>query len=146
VIVVEPILQALSAEIPCPGASGRFTHVAFLPITFKMYQTFMSILPVPDAVVCIGCDSHYGPNRHLLETSFKRPYTLFIEYPSEYRPNRPFSNMVGSGPAEKLLLVHNFSPTVDIEKYLYPKNFERDKLNQRTMKVIDYQGVIENYK
>lgn len=138
---MEPILQAVSAEIACAGTSGRFTHVAFLPITFKMYQTFMSILPVPDNIVCIGCDSVYGPNRRLLETSFKRPFTLLIEYPSEYYHNGAFRKMVGSGPAEKLLLNHNFSPIVDVDKYQYPPNFEKDKLSRRTMKVIEY-GVI----
>jgi hypothetical protein len=64
-----------------------------------------------------------------------------MEYPSEYFHNGAFRKMLGVGPAEKLLLLHNFSPLVDTNMYQYPPNFEKDKLNQRTMKVIEY-GVI----
>jgi hypothetical protein len=83
------------------GGTG-FTHILFLPITFKQYTALpANQVPAPSAVVCIGCDSHYGPNRRLLETSFPKPYTLYLEYPSGGFPSisiwskysffRPFS-------------------------------------------------------
>jgi hypothetical protein len=81
VIIVEPILDALSVMIPCIDVhADKKTHVLFLPITFKHYMTISKSLPVTETVVCIGCDSHYGPNRKMLETAFHRPYSLFIEY------------------------------------------------------------------
>jgi hypothetical protein len=96
VVIVEPILDALSAIVPC-GTAGGSTHLIFLPITFKFYLKVKSVLPVSDSVVCIGCDSHYGPNRMLLETSFKKPYKLYLEYPSEYVHNVAFKKMNGKG-------------------------------------------------
>jgi hypothetical protein len=95
VVVVEPILDALSAIVPCPGGSS--THYLFLPITFKFYLRIKDSVPKSDSIVCIGCDSHYGPNRKLLETSFPRPYKLFLEYPSEYVHNVAFKKMIGTG-------------------------------------------------
>ena len=70
VIIVEPILDALSVNIPCNLAAREnanvsisnpsyMTHVVFLPITFKHYLTIKTILPEPETVVCIGCD-RYG--------------------------------------------------------------------------------------
>jgi hypothetical protein len=36
---VEPILDPLSAMVPCTGAnSGKFTHLVVAPITFKYYM------------------------------------------------------------------------------------------------------------
>ena len=95
VVVVEPILDALSAIVPCQN--GKSTHYLFLPITFKYYLRIKDMVPQSDSVVCIGCDSHYGPNRKLLETSFLRPYKLFLEYPSEYVHNTAFKKMLGTG-------------------------------------------------
>ena len=37
VVVIEPILQAVSANIPCQSDTNKKIHVVFLPITFKMY-------------------------------------------------------------------------------------------------------------
>ena len=63
VVIIEPILNALSALLPC-DISGE-THIIVLPITFKYYNSIKQVLPTkPDSVVCIGCDSHYGPNRY----------------------------------------------------------------------------------
>lgn len=104
VVVVEPILDALSAMIPCDGALGGTTHYLFMPITFKFYLKVKSGLPRSDTVVCIGCDSHYGPNRMLLETSFQKPYKLFLEYPTEYVHNAAFRKMMGKG---------KWSPSID---------------------------------
>lgn len=98
---MEPILNALSAIVPCEasssiGKSGS-THIIFLPITFKFYIKVKHLLPQSDSVVCIGCDSYYGPNRSLLETSFSKPYKIFLEYPSEYVHNKAFKKMMGLG-------------------------------------------------
>jgi hypothetical protein len=97
VIIVEPILNALSVIVPCKNNIDKKTHFIFLPITFKYYLKIKSLIPKSDSVVCIGCDSHYGPNRELLETSFEKPYKLFLEYPSEYVHNKAFKKMMGNG-------------------------------------------------
>src|SRR5690349_13252783 len=77
IVIIEPILDPLSVKIPCIGDNaGQKTHVMFLPITFKYYIDIKDMLPMPETVVCIGCDSHYGPNRKMLETTFNRPYSL----------------------------------------------------------------------
>lgn len=74
-IIAAPILDAISIMVPCIDVHvDTKTHVLFLPI-----MTISKSLPVTETVVCIGCDSHYGPNRKM----FHRPYLLFIEYPSE---------------------------------------------------------------
>ena len=81
-----------------------------------------------DTVVCIGCDSHYGPSKVMLETTFERPYTLFMEYPSEYIHNkRTYKLMMGQGPGEELLFFKKFQPKTNATEYI-----------KRIMKVIDY--------
>lgn len=67
VIVVEPILDALSVLVPCEAGginpTGK-THFLFLPVTMKFYVQIKDSLPArPDTVVCIGCDGHYGPSK-----------------------------------------------------------------------------------
>lgn len=144
IIIIEPILDALSAHLPCQTTTNnmdQYTHVIILPITFKHYIEIKSLLPplrtvllhVPLAVVCIGCDSHYGPNRKMLETSFPRPYTLFLEYPSEYVHNAAFRKMMGGNTdqGEKLLFHHKFQPDTNLTQY-----------TKRVMKVIQYTDVI----
>jgi hypothetical protein len=132
VIVVEPILDALSVYVPCASAqhSGKLTHVMFLPITFKYYMSIKHTLPMPETVVCIGCDSHYGPARRMLETTFDRPYTLYIEYPSEYVHNAAYRKMNGDGDGEKMVFVEKYQP--DTNETIYTK---------RVMKVIEYSKV-----
>ena len=144
VTVIEPILNALSAMIPCTSDSSNVnrrttpgdvigstpsTHFIVLPITFKYYITVKHLVPKPDSVVCIGCDSHYGPNRQLLETTFDRPYTLFLEYPSEYVHNAPFKKMMATGTGESMLFLKKFQPKTNETQY-----------TKRVMKVIDYSS------
>lgn len=140
IVIVEPILQAVSAFIPCQSDKSKKTHVLILPVTFKLYKNIIKKykLPRPDSVVCIGCDSVYGPNRRLLETTFSRPFVLFLEFPSEYYHNGAFRKMLGNGPGEKMIYTNSFQPTVNITKYQYPQDFEKQKLNLRSMKVIEY--------
>lgn len=132
VIIVEPILDPLSVMVPCEGAehAGKQTHVMFLPITFKYYMTIKDLVPMPETVVCIGCDSHYGPARRMLENAFKRPYSLFIEYPTEYVHNAPYRKMNGDGPGEKMVFVEKYQSQTNATIY-----------TKRVMKVIDYTPV-----
>lgn len=127
IVIIEPILDAMSAIVSCKGNSLGSTHIIILPITFRYYMEINRLLPSPDHVVCIGCDSHYGPNRRMLETAFKRPYTLLIEYPSEYVHNAPFKKMMGTGAGEKLAFHYKFQPNTNATKY-----------TKRVMKVIEY--------
>jgi len=127
IIVVEPILDPISAMIPCENDPTRFTHFISLPITFKHYMTIKEQLPIPEAVVCIGCDSHYGPSRRMLETAFPRPFTLFIEYPSEYVHNAPFRKMNGEAAGEKLVFREQFIANTTDTYY-----------TKRMMKVIEF--------
>ena len=127
VVIIEPILDPLSVKIPCLSDRSLSTHVLFMPITFKQYLQYTHVLPIPDSVVCIGCDSHYGPNRRLLETSFNRPFTLYLEYPSEYVHNAAFRKMNGDGVGEKLSFIHKFQPNTNETQY-----------TKRVMKVIEY--------
>lgn len=138
IIVIEPILDPLSVFIPCANTSASAgantkTHIMFLPITFKYYMdTSRALLPGPEYVVCIGCDSHYGPNRKMLENSFKRPYNLYLEYPSEYVHNGPFRKMGMSNEdvnADQMTFHHKFQPKTNATKY-----------TRRVMKVIEYEA------
>ena len=139
IVGVEPILQAVSAYFPCKTDANKKIHIIFLPITFKLYKTMMSKLPTPDSVICIGCDSIYGPNRRLLETTFQRPFTLYLEYPSEYYHNGAFRKMMGTGPGEELIFSKNFEPVINTSAYNYPPDFEKQKLFLRSMKVLSYK-------
>eukprot|EP01036_Dinobryon_divergens_P027026 gene27026-35735_t len=129
IMIIEPILNPLSVSIPCVGNNReKSTHVLFMPITFKYYMSIKQMLPRPETVVCIGCDSHYGPNRKMLETAFFRPYTLYLEYPSDYVHNKPFKGMLGDGIGEKLLFAKKLQPKTNETQY-----------TKRVMKVIQYQ-------
>jgi hypothetical protein len=46
----------------------------------------------------------------MLETSFKRPYTLYLEYPNDYVHNAAFRKMSGQGIGEKLTFMKKFKP------------------------------------
>ena len=129
VTIVEPILDALSVSVPCSDPTRR-THVMFLPITFKYYMSISNTLPMPESVVCIGCDSHYGPNRKMLETAFARPYTLYLEYPSEYVHNTPFKKMNGEAAGEEMTFIRKFQPKTNETQY-----------TKRVMKIIQYSKV-----
>jgi hypothetical protein len=136
VVIVEPILDALSVYIPChpsvPGGEGKFTHVMFLPVTFRFYaRDVVRRMPTesPDAIVCIGCDGHYGPNRRMLENTFPRPFTIYLEYPTEYYHNPPFNKMMGTGPNEEMLY----------HMLLYP-NTNETTYTKRGMKIIKYNA------
>lgn len=130
VVIVEPILDPLSVMVPCTSNPSKSTHIVIVPITFKYYMEIKSVLPKSTSIVCIGCDSHYGPNRKMLETAFERPYILYMEYPSEYIHNRPFKGMVGQGPGERMTYKHTFQPNTNETQY-----------TKRVMKVIEYQPV-----
>ena len=72
--------------------------------------------------------SVYGPTRKMLETSFQRPYTLYLEFPSEYIHNAPYKKMNGDNPGETAIYKYRFQPKTN--ETIYTK---------RVMKVIAYQ-------
>jgi hypothetical protein len=132
VVLIEPILDAMSAMLPCSNMEGK-THIVILPITFRQYmkQVINKVsLPQPDSVVCIGCDSHYGPNRHMLENTFTRPFDLYLEYPSEYVHNGPMKKMLGNGPGETLLFHRVLQPHTNETQYI-----------KRSLKIIHYEPI-----
>jgi len=129
VVIVEPILQATSAYVPCEGGKGK-THYIILPVTFFYFRNIKKMVPRPDSVVCIGCDSVYGPNRNMLETTFERPFTLYLEYPSEYHHNGPFRKMMGTAVGEKLTFIKKIQPQTNETQYV-----------KRVFKVIEYTPV-----
>ena len=136
VVLIEPILDAMSVILPCPNSNingNTKTHIVVLPITFRQYmkQVINKVkLPLADSVVCIGCDSHYGPNRHMLENTFARPFDLFLEYPSEYIHNGPMKKMLGNGPGETLLFHRVLQPHTNDTQY-----------TKRSLKIIHYGAV-----
>ena len=73
-------------------------------------------------------NSHYGPSRKMLETAFSRPYTLYLEYPSDYVHNAPFKKMLGDGNGEKLIFAKKLQPKTNETQY-----------TKRVMKVIEYK-------
>ena len=129
VVINEPILEPLSRYVPCGSSSEEESkyHLIIAPFPFLYFPTAKVHLPIFDTVVCIGCDSIYGPSRTLLETSFQRPYTLYLEYPEEYVHNAAFNKMLGEGPGEKLLYM---------EKFIV--NSTRTEYVKRVMKIISY--------
>jgi len=130
VIIVEPILDALSAYVPCASDHSRKTHVLFLPVTFAHYMKIAASLPRPDSVVCVGCDAHYGPSRSMLETAFQRPYTLYLEFPPAYGTDAAFLSMNGTGPGEELTYLHTIHVATNETKF-----------TTRLMKAIRYTKV-----
>jgi len=63
----------------------------------------------------------------MLETAFNRPYSLYLEYPSDYVHNLPFKKMLGSGEGEKLTFAKKLQPKTNETQY-----------TKRVMKVIEY--------
>eukprot|EP01032_Pedospumella_encystans_P007607 gene7607-9109_t len=130
VTVIEPILDPLSVSVPCTSDPSKHTHIMILPVTFHYFVHFAASFPKPDALVCIGCDAHYGPSRKMLETTFLRPYTLYLEYPSDYEPDAVFDAMNGEEKGEKLLYKHTIQPNTTETQY-----------TKRVMKIIRFTEV-----
>ena len=126
VVIVEPILDPISIYIPCKR--GSFTHLLISPFPFVYYPRVKKYFPSFDAVVCIGCDSVFGPNRNMLETSFTRPYVLYLEYPKDYIHDAPFNSMLGQNKGEKMLFQHT-----------YIVNTTQTEYKVRVMKIIEYK-------
>lgn len=111
ITILEPILDPVSATIPCRVKTNKINVnkkllVHIMPIGFAAYYKSLvnykrmkadkshdkNTHTNPDAVICLGCDHHYGPSRSHLEHAFERPYTLFLEFPARYRGS-PYVNM-----------------------------------------------------
>lgn len=130
VTIIEPILDALSAYVPCASDHSKHTHFMILPVTFHSFVLSAASFPKPDALVCIGCDAHYGTSRKLLETTFAKPFTLYLEYPLNYKPDEVFEDMNGLEKGERLLY-----------KLLIQPNTTATTYTKRMMKVIHYTEV-----
>ena len=127
VTVIEPILDPLSVSVPCASNHTKHTHIMILPVTSHYVGLFAAAFPKPDTIVCIGCDANYGPSRKLLETTFARPYTLYLEYALDYKPNKVFEAINGEEKGETVLYKHSFQPSTN--ETIYTK---------RMMKVIRF--------
>jgi hypothetical protein len=134
VVIIEPILDALSVLVPCitnnPSLNSnniKYTHFIILPIPFSYYIKTKKYLPNPDTVVCIGCDSVFGPTQRMLETSFQRPYLLYLEFPKEYIHDAAFNKMNGEGKGQKLIFKEEFNINNNNTQY-----------TKRSMKVLSY--------
>ena len=67
----------------------------------------------------------------MLEKTFMRPFTIFLEYPSEYVHNkRTFKHMMGTGPGEAMTFLKKFQPDTNATQYV-----------QRVMKIIEYKVI-----
>ena len=78
-----------SIRRPCTGDSnaGRYTHIVVAPITAQEYMDSAHFRSTAyDAVVCVGCDGDFGPRPEHLGM-LRRPVSLYIEYPKDYRPS-----------------------------------------------------------
>ena len=88
-VTVDPVLPAASYFAPC-GESH--THVIVVPATVQeFFEPDLTALHSPaggkwDAVVCLGCDRHFGPRREQL-LALLRPTTLYMEFPVDYVPS-----------------------------------------------------------
>ena len=74
-------------------------------------------------------NSVYGPTRKMLETSFTKPYTLYLEFPSDYIHNAPYKKMNGENPGENVVFKFKFQPKTNETQY-----------TKRVMKVIEYHN------
>jgi hypothetical protein len=88
IVMIDPVVNAESYMAPC-GKS--MVHIVTIPVTaIEFVEKNLAAQIVPNghfnAVICIGCDSHWGiPTQKIL--SFPRPFTLLIEIASEYGPS-----------------------------------------------------------
>ena len=130
VTIIEPILDALSAYVPCASDHSKHTHFMILPVTAHYVGLFAASFPKPDTIVCIGCDANYGPSRKLLETTFPKPFTLYLEYALDYKPNKVFEAINGEEKGETVLYKHSFQPNTSETTY-----------TKRMMKVIRFTEV-----
>jgi hypothetical protein len=121
VVTVDPVLEAESSFVPC---GGGHTHVVFIPALAKEFvseETALGARHGPqggrwDAIVCIGCDGHFGPRRaHLL--TLPRPYTLYLEIPLAYNPSVEEYFPLAFAPGVSILL----NATIDISEYPGPR-------------------------
>ncbi len=64
----------------------------------------------------------------MLETAFPKPYSLLLEYPSEYVHNAPFRKMMGGGEGESMVYSFKFQPVTNETQY-----------TKRVMKIINYK-------
>lgn len=122
VVNVDPIFDTSSAIVPCvgSGAGGGETHVAVVPATARDFFSNVAAVAgalVPprghwDAVVCVGCDAHYGPTAaHFL--ALPRPTTLYLDFALAYAPSVAAFAPLLTAPGASVLL----NATLDLRSY-----------------------------
>ncbi len=121
IVTVDPVLEAESSFVPCGGGHA---HVVFLPALAQELFSEEAALGVQhgpqggrwDAIVCIGCDGHFGPRRANL-LALPRPYTLYLEIPLAYKPSVEEYFPLTSVPGVTILL----NATIDMREYPGPR-------------------------
>jgi hypothetical protein len=104
IVSVEVVGEAAKTQPPFPGyarrpydsvevacLSGGSTHLLVAPVTVQSFLSkWKSHLDMNfDAVVCLGCDAHFGPSpADLLSLSQNGAFDLYVEYPTAYAPSR----------------------------------------------------------
>lgn len=123
IVNVDPIFDASSAIVPCVGSGatgGGESHAAVVPATARDFFSNIAavagaLLPPRghwDAVVCVGCDAHYGPTAaHFL--ALPRPTTIYIEFPLAYAPSVIAFSPLLTAPGVSVLL----NATLDMRSY-----------------------------
>lgn len=77
-----------SIMYPCHDESGGSTHLLVIPITIQEYVLSHHFATTDyDAVVCIGCDVHYGPKLQDFE-ALRGPFHLYLGFALLYEPSR----------------------------------------------------------
>lgn len=118
-VTVDPILDAASVLLKCGKESE--THIVDVPATAKeFFDTKLRTLHNPsgrwDAVVCVGCDVHWGPRQAQL-LALPRPTTIYLEFSADYAPSAgefiPLSGVAGS----RILI----NATIEMHEYTGPR-------------------------
>ena len=72
----------------CSTNGKQSTHLILVPQVIQIYFESDHFRESQyDAVVCIGCDGHFGPSGKMI-TSLRKPFFLYLEYPPDYTPSR----------------------------------------------------------
>ena len=122
----------MSVLLPCPGRPELSTHYIHLPVTFDTFRKLAGLgggratrselntrfgVRRFDQVVCIGCDAIYGPNRKKLETSFPRPFSLYLEFPYMYHHDLVYRKMGTGASNQQTMFTYNHDVDTNATTY-----------------------------
>lgn len=88
IVMIDPVVDAESYLSPCGESSVHIVTISVTASDFVKRNLATSLVPNGhfDAIICIGCDVHWGiPANQLL--NFPRPFRLILEISSEYGPS-----------------------------------------------------------